>query len=58
MTLATLLLTLDAVSTTGNLDVELSGITDDSREVARGSLFVAVKAVSYTHLTLPTILLV
>ena len=43
MTLATLLLTLDAVSTTGNLDVELSGITDDSREVARGSLFVAVK---------------
>ena len=43
MTLATLLLTLDAVSTTGNLDVELSGITDDSREVAQGSLFVAVK---------------
>ena len=43
MTLATLLLTLDAVSTTGNLDVELSGITDDSREVAPGSLFVAVK---------------
>ena len=43
MTLATLLLPLDVVSATGNLDVELSGITDDSREVAQGSLFVAVK---------------
>ena len=43
MTLATLLLPLDVVSTTGNLDVELSGITDDSRELAHGSLFVAVK---------------
>ena len=43
MTLATLLLSFDVVSTTGNLDVELSGITDDSREVAQGSLFVAVK---------------
>ena len=43
MTLATLLLSLDVVSTPGNLDVELSGITDDSREVAQGSLFVAVK---------------
>jgi len=43
MTLATLLLPLDVVSTMGNLDVELSGITDDSREVAQGSLFVAVK---------------
>lgn len=43
MTLATLLLPIDVVSTTGNLDVELSGITDDSREVAQGSLFVAVK---------------
>ncbi len=43
MTLATLLLPLDVVSATGNLEVELSGITDDSREVAQGSLFVAVK---------------
>lgn len=43
MTLATLLLPLDVVSATGNLDVELTGITDDSRDVARGSLFVAVK---------------
>ena len=43
MTLATLLLPFDVVSATGNLDVELSGITDDSRGVARGSLFVAVK---------------
>lgn len=43
MTLATLLLPLDVVSATGNLEVELSGITDDSREVAEGSLFVAVK---------------
>ena len=43
MTLATLLLPLDVVSATGNLDVELSGITDDSRAVAQGSLFVAVK---------------
>ena len=43
MTLATLLLHIDVVSTTGNLDVELSGITDDSREVTQGSLFVAVK---------------
>ncbi len=43
MTLATLLLPLDVVSTTGNLDVELSGITDDSREVVKGGLFVAVK---------------
>ncbi len=43
MTLATLLLPIDVVSTTGNLDVELSGITDDSREVAPGRLFVAVK---------------
>ena len=43
MTLATLLLPLDVVSATGNLKVELSGITDDSREVAQGSLFVAVK---------------
>ncbi len=43
MTLATLLLPLDVVSTTGNLDVELSGITDDSREIVQGSLFVAVK---------------
>ena len=43
MTLATLLCSLDVVNATGNLDVELSGITDDSREVAQGSLFVAVK---------------
>ena len=43
MTLATLLLSLDVVSATGNLDVELTGITDDSRDVAPGSLFVAVK---------------
>ena len=43
MTLATLLLSFDVVSATGNLDVELSGITDDSRDVAHGSLFVAVK---------------
>ena len=43
MTLATLLLPLDVVSATGNLDVELTGITDDSRDVAEGSLFVAVK---------------
>ena len=43
MTLATLLLPIDVVSATGNLDVELSGITDDSREVAPGRLFVAVK---------------
>ena len=43
MTLATLLLPFDVVSATGNLDVELSGITDDSRDVAHGSLFVAVK---------------
>lgn len=43
MTLATLLLPLDVISSTGNLDVELSGITDDSREVAQDSLFVAVK---------------
>ncbi len=43
MTLAKLLLPLEIVSTTGNLDVELSGITDDSREVVEGRLFVAVK---------------
>ncbi len=43
MTLAKLLLPLEIISTTGNLDVELSGITDDSREVTQGSLFVAVK---------------
>lgn len=43
MTLATLLLPFDVVSATGNLDVELSGITDDSRDVAHGSLFIAVK---------------
>ncbi len=43
MTLANLLRSFEIVSTTGNLDVELSGITDDSREVTQGNLFVAVK---------------
>ncbi len=43
MTLATLLRSLDVVSATGNLDVEPSGITDDSRDVAQGNVFVAVK---------------
>ena len=43
MKLSELLMSLDAISTEGNLDVEISGVTDDSRVVTRGRLFVAVK---------------
>ena len=43
MKLSELLMSLDAISTEGNLDVEISGVTDDSRVVTRGGLFVAVK---------------
>ncbi len=43
MTLAELLMSLEMVGTEGNLGVTVSGITDDSREVTPGSVFVAVK---------------
>ncbi len=43
MTLAELLMPLERVSTEGNLDVEVSAITDDSRDVTPGGVFVAVK---------------
>ena len=49
-------------NTYGDIDgLEVTGITQDSRSVKKGDLFVAWKgseSVSYTHLTLPTILLV
>lgn len=43
MKLSELLTSLDTISTEGNLDSEISGVTDDSRVVTRGRLFVAVK---------------
>ncbi len=43
MKLSELLMSLDAISMEGNLDVEISGVTDDSRVVTKGRLFVAVK---------------
>ena len=32
-----------------------SGVSIDTRTLQKGDLFIALKAVSYTHLTLPTI---
>ncbi len=43
MTLAELLMPLEIVRTEGNLDVVVSAITDDSRDVTPGGVFVAVK---------------
>ena len=43
MKLSELLMSLDTISTEGNLGSEISGITDDSRVVTTGQLFVAVK---------------
>lgn len=42
MTLTELIMPLEIVSTEGNLDVEVSAITDDSRDVTPGGVFVAV----------------
>lgn len=41
--MAELLVAVEVVETEGNLDVEVSGITDDSRAVEPGGVFVAVK---------------
>jgi len=43
MTIAELIQPLHPLDTKGNLDVEVLDITDDSRQVKRGSMFVAVK---------------
>ena len=43
MTIAELIMALDVVSQEGDLNVEVGNITDDSRQVKTGSLFVAVK---------------
>lgn len=43
MTLADLLMPLEVVSAEGDLDVEVSAMTDDSRDVMPGGVFVAVK---------------
>ena len=43
MTIAELIMTLDVVSQEGNLNAEVSEITDDSRQVTSGTFFVAVK---------------
>lgn len=43
MKLVELLMPLETVSTEGSLDVEISDVTDDSRAVTKGSVFVAVK---------------
>lgn len=43
MILSELLEGVETVSTTGPLDVEISGITNDSRRVGRGGLFAAVR---------------
>ena len=43
MKLSELLMSLDTISTEGNLGSEISGITDDSRVVTTGHVFVAVK---------------
>ncbi len=43
MTLAELIMPLEMVGTEGNLDVAVSAITDDSRDVMPGGVFVAIK---------------
>ncbi len=43
MTIAELIMALDVVSQEGNLNAEVSEITDDSRQVTSGTFFVAVK---------------
>ena len=43
MTLAELIRPLDVLETSGNLDEEVIDITDDSRKIRAGSLFVAVR---------------
>ena len=43
MKLSELLMSLATISTAGHLEVEISGVTDDSRVATRGRLFVAVK---------------
>ena len=43
MTIAELIMALDVVSHTGDLNVEVGDITDESRQVTSGTFFVAVK---------------
>ena len=43
MTLAEIISPLEVVGTSGDLNSEISDVTDDSREIKEGSLFVAVK---------------
>ena len=66
MKLKQLLAGLSVLNSLDDLTIEIDKIVFDSRKVAPGSLFVAVRgtqvdghnfipqAVSYTHLTLPT----
>ena len=43
MELKSLLVGLENLKAKGNLDIEISGIDSDSRNIKKGSLFVAIK---------------
>ena len=47
MTVAELITPLEVLKTSGDLDTEVCEVTDDSRRIKKGSLFVAVKGAQY-----------
>ena len=47
MTFAELIAPLEVLETQGDLDTEIRDVTDDSRQIKKGSLFVAVKGTQF-----------
>ena len=47
MTFAELITPLEVLETSGDLDTEICDVTDDSRQIKKGSLFVAVKGAQF-----------